>query len=91
MILTKNSDFNKGINKVLKMVAMSRSNPEEISEFINKFFPVGTLISRNLIGFFRFLVKVSQGQSQHASEAQFILKDLVEKEFFKGHLLTFTV
>lgn len=59
MILTKNVDFNKGINKVLKMVTMCPSNTEEISVFIHKFFPVGTLISRNLISYFKFLINIS--------------------------------
>lgn len=91
LILTKNNDFNKGINKVLKMVTMCPSTPQEISTFIHKFFPVGTLISRNLLSYFKFLVKMSKGETAHATNAVQILEDLVLKDFFKSHLHTFTI
>ena len=34
MILNKNANFNKGINKVLKMVTMSAATPSDVSVFL---------------------------------------------------------
>ena len=43
LILNKNPNFNKGINKILKMISMSPGKPQDISAFIMQRFPVGTL------------------------------------------------
>ena len=43
LILNKHPNFNKGINKILKMVAMSPGKAQDISAFIMQRFPVGSL------------------------------------------------
>ena len=43
LILNRNPDFNKGINKVLKMIAMMPGPIDQVSSFIIQRFHVGTL------------------------------------------------
>ena len=58
--MNKNPDFNKGINKILKMIAMSTQDIEDILAFIIERFVVGTLTHENLTSFFNFLAKTSK-------------------------------
>lgn len=43
LILNRHPDFNKGVNKVLKMVSMVPGPVDQISQFLLERFSVGTL------------------------------------------------
>ena len=57
--LNRSNHTEKGVNKTLKMIATSSVDHEEISEFILKYLPVGTLSAKNIKSFFRFLCKMA--------------------------------
>jgi len=82
LILNKNPNFDKGINKILKMISMSPNKAEDISAFIMQRFPVGTLTFQNLFSLFRFLVKVSLSDTAQANPACILLRDLFCEGFF---------
>ena len=50
--------MNKGVSKILKMIAAVLSdNPEAGADFMKKHIPVGMLTSQNVISLFKFLIK----------------------------------
>ena len=58
IILNRNLSLDKGINKILKLIAVKAAeDPLTGGEFINNNFPVGTLRAKNVISLFKFLVK----------------------------------
>ena len=58
IILNRNLSMDKGINKILKMIAaVSVEDPEKGGEFMTKHIPVGTLNAQNTISLFKFLTK----------------------------------
>ena len=59
LILNRNVDFNKGINKILKMIVMMPASAEDIASFMKERFPVGTLTCSNLLSLNRYLIKVT--------------------------------
>ena len=85
MILNRDTDFNKGVNKILKMICALQSSPQEISAFITRHFPVGMLTHRNLLSLFRFLVRGAQDNTQSANAAKDILRALFDTRFFTNH------
>ena len=90
LILNKHPNFNKGINKILKMIVMRPGRPQDISAFLISHFPVGTLSFNNICSFFLFLVKVSLSHSAQANPACIILRDLYGEGFFESHLESFS-
>ena len=90
LILNKHPNFNKGINKILKMIAMRPGRPQDISAFIISHFRVGTLSFSNVCSFFRFLIKVSLSHSAQANPACIILRDLYGEGFFEIHMQSFS-
>ena len=83
-ILNRNQDFNKGINKILKMVVMMPETAESISTFIQQRFPVGTLTCTNVMSLLSFLAKVSLIDSPQANQACTILRTLFDLGWFKA-------
>lgn len=69
LILNRNPDFNKGINKVLKMIAMMPGPIDQVTSFIMQRFHVGTLTAQNLLSFLRFLSKVASEETPVANAA----------------------
>ena len=58
IILNRNLSLDKGINKILKLIAVKAAeDPQLGGEFINNHLPVGTLKAKNVISLLRFLVK----------------------------------
>jgi len=90
LILNRHPDFNKGVNKVLKMVSMVPGPVDQISQFLLERFSVGTLTASNLTSFVRFLAKVTDSDTplQHTAETMF--RTLSDSGFFKSHLDSFT-
>ena len=95
MILNRNSDFDKGVNKVLKtttmaLVEMMPAESEQIVQFICERFSVGSLTCRNLISYIGFLEKVSMSFSTINIQVKSIFRMLAFKGFFKAHTASFT-
>ena len=59
MILNRNPNFNKGINKILKMITMLNHPVETIIAFIIERFPVGSLTFKNLKSFYTFMSRIA--------------------------------
>ena len=76
LILNRNANFNKGINKILKMIVMLNHPAETISAFIIERFPVGTLTYKNLNSLFLFLSRVAKINTPKAEPLNTIMKDL---------------
>ena len=73
MILNRNENFNKGINKILKMISMLDQSPETLTAFIIERFPVGTLIYKNLYSFYLFLARIACTNTPKADHSNAIL------------------
>ena len=85
MILNRNADFDKGVNKILKMICSLESSPQEICTFITRHFPIGMLVFRNLLSLLRFLVRSDQDSSPSSTQARDILQALFATGFFINH------
>ena len=85
MILNRNADFDKGVNKILKMICTLQSSPQEISNFLTRHFPIGMLVYRNLLSLLRFLVRSAQDDTPSANQARDILRALFSTGFFINH------
>ena len=83
MILNKNPNFNKGINKILKMIAMLNHPVDTLIAFIIERFPVGCLTYNNLLSFFLFLAKTE--------DLSLIMSGLFAQGFFERHLKSFSM
>lgn len=95
MILNRNSDFDKGVSKVLKtttmaLVDMMPAESEQIVQFICERFSVGSLTCRNLISYIGFLEKVSLSFATINIQVKSIFRMLAFKGFFKSHVASFT-
>lgn len=90
MILNRNPNFNKGINKILKMISMLDQQPETLTAFIIERFPVGTLTYKNLFSFYIFLARIACINTPKAESSNSILQDLFRQGFFEMHLQSFS-
>ena len=78
MILNRHASFDKGVNKILKMITMLPQSPESIAAFIMERFPGGMLTFTNLMSLFNYLSKVAQEpETEQGSNAITILQALV--------------
>ena len=83
MILNRNENFNKGINKILKMIVMLNHPAEAITAFIIERFPVGTLTYKNLHGLFQFMSRIATINTPKAQPVNEIMQDLFRQGFFE--------
>lgn len=86
MILNSNPNFNKGVNKILKMIAMLDHPVDTLIAFYIERFPVGSLTYKNLLSFYHFLSRIAQSDTPKADDLCKIMRGLFAQGFFESHL-----
>ena len=87
IILNRNPNFTKGVNKILKMIAaLVAQDPQTGANFMSQHLPVGCLTSHNVISLFKFITRIANSGAAEAQNYKSLVENLVAKRFFLNHL-----
>lgn len=87
IILNRNLSLDKGINKILKLLAVKAAeDPETGGAFMSNHLPVGTLRAKNVISLFKFLVKQLDSEIPDKANYGDLLEYLMSEKFWIRHL-----